>query len=131
MLWAPGDTAWGQQFVTARSKAGSCTLHMDIFCSRAFFGEHCLSWAAVPSVQGLGCGTAGAENSGRARIQYKNTHHTNRDFFSISFEVLASVFWAAGAGRRKVNYFLGGFNFNLLLGQKEEMQGKDSFSCTL
>lgn len=59
------------------------------------------------------------------------THIIQTAVFSVSFEVLAGVFWAAEAGRRKVNYFLGGFNFNLLLRQKEEMQGKDSFSCTL
>lgn len=65
------------------------------------------------------------------RIQHKTTQNTNGNFFSISFEVLVSVFRAAGAGRRKVHYFLGGFNLDLLLGQKEEMQGKDSLSCTL
>lgn len=54
-------------------------------------------------------------------------HIIQTGIFSVSFGVLASVFWAAEAGRRKVNYF----NFNLLLGPKEEMQGKDSFSCTL
>lgn len=66
-----------------------------------------------------------------ARIQHKNTQNTTENFFSVSFEVLASVLRAAGAGRRKANYFLGGFNLNSLLGQKEEMQGKNSFSCTL
>lgn len=66
-----------------------------------------------------------AEKSGHARIQYKNTHNTNRNFFY--------KLWSSGKciGRREVDYFLGSFNFNSVLGQKEEMQGNDSFSCTL
>lgn len=39
---------------------------------------------------------------------------------AVSFDILATVFWAAEAARRKVNYFLGGFNFNVLLGQRKK-----------
>lgn len=58
-------------------------------------------------------------------------HIIQTGIFCISLEVLASVFWAAESGRREVDYFLGSFNFNSVLGQKEETQGNYSFSCTL